>query len=191
MRQIQKKLLSLCRSFPRARPGVQFNNSQTGRLRRCRPTFVAEHGMPLQRIEWTHPQRRLMGCFQHHRRREPCLECLLPARGAHAPLLAHLQARKAKLRSRCTEIVTSRLCKLEKLFRQNRANRVQSGVIFVRIAAPSSEESGHGRAATAPQRSSDYIPRAPMAVRRDLRMKSGHRLLRCAASSSSINSYRS
>src|SRR5262245_35858509 len=84
-----------------------------------------------------------MGRAQHHARRLPGLECLLPAGSAQAPAVACLQSGKPIIRHRRRKIVAARFGEFQELVRHHRTNGMAADFLFGSIAAAVAEESGH------------------------------------------------
>ena len=99
--------------------------------------------MGLQVLEPAEFERARMRRLQHHRRRAPGKERLLPTSGAKAPLIARLNARKLKLRYRGAQIVPLRPRVRQELPRRPDANRVRADIVRTRPTAPVPKEPSH------------------------------------------------
>lgn len=98
-------------------------------------------------LKWHDGERGLVGGFEHNRTCRACLLNLKPARGADAPLVPWLEARKAELRHRGGEVVTEKLRDAQKLLVHDAADGVDTEVVGARLAATGTVEAGHGLAA--------------------------------------------
>jgi len=102
-------------------------------------------------------QRRDMRRRQHHPRRAPRLERLLPPRHAQAPLIPRLQPRKTKMQRRRGQIISRRLRKRQKLRVHPHANRMEPMIPRPRMAAAIPKKTRHGIKAARLQRLAEDI----------------------------------
>ena len=99
-----------------------------------------------------------MGGGEDHGRGAAGVVGLEPARGAHAPAVAGLEARKSRLRARRRQIVSGLATEREELRVDDRADRVAAQVLGPRRAAAVAEEAGQRPARAFEQRAADDVP---------------------------------
>jgi hypothetical protein len=96
-------------------------------------------------------QRIFMTGFEHNPRGDACLERLLPPQHAQTPFIAILKAGKSIGRRWSPKVVTARRTQLQKIVRDNGANRVPPKVLRSRLAVPVAEKTCPRRLAAALQ----------------------------------------
>src|SRR5258708_19063407 len=98
------------------------------------------HGVALEVGERAIGQRALMRRAQHDARRQPGGERFLPARRAHAPAVAGLEAGEAVLRHRGGEVVAAGLGEFQEPRRRHDADGVAAAARRTGVAATVAEQ---------------------------------------------------